>query len=166
VLGQPGERKGDSKPHCLAVRCVQRSLPKGRPRTTLRRSVSNSAAVCGCCIQGSPSRGIFTGQSLNSDVSAGAVWQRRPRPPPKLETTKRPCHSRLTLLRWRSAPCFTGLPQLSSIRYAAVTIPVRRSQRRAVPDRRTPGVEVRRPDRANLRGHMRRGSARSLKERM
>lgn len=80
-----------------------------------------------------------------------------------LNAATRSCHTPRAHFR---SPCFTRLPRLDSIRYAGIKIPVSRAQRRIVPDRRTRGVEVPRPDRADLQGRVRREPACNLKERM
>ena len=72
-----------------------------------------------------------------------------------------------TIAHFPSTACFTRTAGLGSIQHVGIKTPVSRAQWRAVPDRRTRGVEVRRPDRANLQGRVRRGTGvLPIKERM
>ena len=76
-LGRQRGRIVASSPNRFAMRRTQLSSPKGRPRCTLRRSASNSTAVCGRFTSVTQCRGRSIVHALSQVVSFESPCVRR-----------------------------------------------------------------------------------------
>ena len=78
-FGRPRGRSVVSNPNDAAVFWTQRSPPKGRPRSTLRRRAASSPSVCGRFTSSTQRDGQGTGQRLSKAASSGLPACRRHR---------------------------------------------------------------------------------------
>jgi hypothetical protein len=72
-LGRPRDRIADANCNLLAVVMAESASPNGRPRFTERRSVANSASVCGLATSSSQLTVFPDGRTIVSGTDDVAV---------------------------------------------------------------------------------------------